>query len=622
MCSKIARSRHPIVTLAAGCLPLAVFGLAPCAKSASPVAESTPPAKSAATEDTKMAQASSVSNTPLSTAESPPPADSPKSPATDDAQGMPEPPAAVEAVKPERLILLTPRGPLIVHLHITIGDEPQAAAAIRVLEQAYKLAVGDARDVTWEALVKNPRFASGLLGNRPLPDDQARERAAKQFDLNGNQRVDRDELAAFLSQGAAEGHPFAVASLRRGVSEDNLSSVTALVDEDGDGRFSASERAAAGTRLLGRDADDDEVLVPADFLSSPNSPAATRRSDDDAPPRAIELQPRAMDTIYFAMWDAYVTGRRLDADGLALVPSLLTELDANGSRDVDQRELSGLVEARPDLVLKIGFPPLGSRSEATVQLEKMSDDLARVARADSAPGRVTLNLSDYHLELFVVGSAPDRTELATAVLTGLDTDENQSLDADEAAGLVAAGWTFETIDQNQDGKLSLDEIKKSAEALTIYRDAQVQIRAGEAADPLFGWLDADNDGRLTRRELDRADARLAELDADGDDYTAAEELPGRLSCAIVLGTAMPDAAQPTAAAARDAAGGDAPRWMKAMDVNSDGEISRREFLGTSEQFTRLDANADTFIDAAEAKAAGGGPESADPPIEPAPNPGP
>jgi hypothetical protein len=46
-----------------------------------------------------------------------------------------------------------------------------------------------------------------------------------------------------------------------------------------------------------------------------------------------------------------------------------------------------------------------------------------------------------------------------------------------------------------------------------------------------------------------------------------------------------------------------PAWFRRMDRNRDGDVSRREFFGSREQFDRLDRDGDGLISPAEADAA-------------------
>lgn len=50
------------------------------------------------------------------------------------------------------------------------------------------------------------------------------------------------------------------------------------------------------------------------------------------------------------------------------------------------------------------------------------------------------------------------------------------------------------------------------------------------------------------------------------------------------------------------ASGEGPEWFRRMDRNQDGDINRREFIGTAAMFAESDLDGDGLISASEAAA--------------------
>jgi hypothetical protein len=139
-----------------------------------------------------------------------------------------------------------------------------------------------------------------------------------------------------------------------------------------------------------------------------------------------------------------------------------------------------------------------------------------------------------------------------------------------------------------------------------------QIAIGAVVDgyPLFRLVDRNGDRRISPRERRNMAGILKALDLNGDGQITENEKPTAIRLAVTRGPHVHEVlAQPTAAhrelastrqsspAKPNAA---APSWFSDMDRNRDGDLSRSEFLGTSEQFKQMDADGDGLIGSQEA----------------------
>ena len=163
---------------------------------------------------------------------------------------------------------------------------------------------------------------------------------------------------------------------------------------------------------------------------------------------------------------------------------------------------------------------------------------------------------------------------------------------------------FDPADRDGDGKLTRAEFDAYFGTLQRVADFGLVVVPAVRTPTLFALLDADRDGRLSRRELRTAWDRLRPLEPlPGVGVTRAAIRPNvtlrlarRFDQPAVV---VPPAAVPSAVPVVPTSG---PLWFRKLDRNGDGDVSWAEFVGPRAVFDRLDADGDGLISRQEAEA--------------------
>jgi Ca2+-binding EF-hand superfamily protein len=155
---------------------------------------------------------------------------------------------------------------------------------------------------------------------------------------------------------------------------------------------------------------------------------------------------------------------------------------------------------------------------------------------------------------------------------------------------------FGIADANDDGQLDRAELDRYAGSLLLVQMAveSAGLRFVQFAERpgLMPIVDGNLDGRLSRRELHELPRRLAAI-AGESGRMARDNIPPTLVLVLQHGPFRDSGEQNILENA-------GPPWFFRADRNQDGDLDREEFLGSPEDFQRLDANGDGWIDLDEA----------------------
>jgi Ca2+-binding EF-hand superfamily protein len=313
------------------------------------------------------------------------------------------------------------------------------------------------------------------------------------------------------------------------------------------------------------------------------------------------------------------TDPKLTRAELGLDEASFKQLDVDGDGLLDAEELARFAQREPDLELKVN---LGQK--ASVDLVKRSSPLEANVRT-GAGGVLMVEMNGTRLDLKGLATPKvDRAAQAKSVreqylaeFKKADRDNNGYLDMAEAMRSPLYRNVFKVMDRDGDGMLFEKEVIAYLDA---YQDLQSMARASCASvsvtsegKGLFELLDTDGDGRLSVREMRNAVKLIAELDRDGDGMLSRTEIPRCTAATFHIGPASGGGrgyyAPAQALVVRTGRGqpqpakpARGPEWFRKMDRNGDGDVSRKEFLGTDAQFKEIDTDGDGLISVEEAEA--------------------
>ncbi len=525
----------------------------------------------------------------------------------------------------ERFVMLTPGGPVVVEVSITLDGKPFRVARETLIDELL-VAADTNKDgkATWEEAFKSPIFTMGRIR---ITNDQQKKQLLNGFDKNKDGLVDRMEVRQFVAQ-YFQGPAFTLTarnnsfgSFRGGLVIVNgqrmyrgggRADVQKFLDTDDDGVLSQDEIAKAGDRLKSKDADDNDLLYPGELNGKPVA-AGNRAAVRISTSRQVQTQvalllgPTAKaDTVFAAIQQRYKNKEgKVVAASFPALPKLFETLDKNKNGALEQTEVMALNSIAPQIVMTADLGK--SDGPKGLSLKSVAPELTKSAQTGAAAGVELPGVKLAFRANLTAAPTYNYSSTAKSYLMRYDKDNNGYLELKELPKNF--GPQLKMWDIDSDGKVYPKEIVAFYNRQRAPYQTQVRANATSDGNSLFQALDASGDSRLSLREMRTAHERIKEFDKNKDGKITKDEIPVTLSVSFGRGNTSYNsyrAGQGKNGNANRGANKDVPAWFTRTDRNGDGDITLREFLGTKEEFDKLDSNQDGFIEPKEAIAASKG----------------
>jgi Ca2+-binding EF-hand superfamily protein len=530
---------------------------------------------------------------------------------------------------PQDLVFFASDRPVLLRVHVQIEGRPYQAAWNDYLKSLFRFLDVDGDGVLSKQEAERAPKPQTVLQQRQsgfINNQGGLTATLAELDTDKDGCVTFDELAAYYRRNNIGAFQFIANQ-----GQDNLSQALTDVlwnhlDVNKDGKLSKDELQRAPAALAEFDLDDDEMISLAELLPGVTDPRYFDRarmgmrmpqapapgafyllgSENPSPGLAAELLNR---------YDRD-RSKKLSRAESGLPKEVFDFLDTNHDGELDAEELARFARRPADLELSVRL----GKEVGDAKLDLHSPDgralpLSPAVR-QAEPGVLYLTAGDAQVLWRAVrpaqasfGRLNNLRDFYLQQFDQADGNGDGFLEQKEVEQIRFLQVLFPLADRNNDGKLSRQELIDYLDVVDSVRASFVTVMVTDVGRGLFEFLDADDDGRLGQRELRTAWARLSVWDRDGDGLIARHEVPRQLHVTVSRGQSQflsrlaQVAGNVRGMDVRPGGKGRGPLWFRKMDRNGDGDVSFREFLGSPEDFGRIDTDGDGLISVEEAERA-------------------
>jgi len=528
--------------------------------------------------------------------------------------------------------------PVRIRLHVRMGDRPYDVAWHEFMDRLFawfdKNNNGSLDSTEAARLMPGNFLVNQLSGSIGGSFPSGVPMAV--LDTNKDGKVSKEEFKAYYRQNGAGPLRFFYATNTASTARQTNETIWKRIDTDRDGKLTQTELARLEPGLRSLDENEDELLTQAELNTDMVNPgyevfggAVPVMAAPTVEPGLIEIKHKGphndLATQLVARYDRNKDGK-LGREEIAFDRALFDKLDHNLDGYLDAGEMIRFFSDEPDLIFRasvgtmtrvgglLGAVGLSGGQKRLEQLSSAGKGVAKSMKRANADS-VGFELGDTRFSVQASQGQPVNINNTRAFYLRqftqiVGTSKKDYVERSQQKDFPQNPFVFQIFtqaDRNNDGKLTRVELNAYFDVLNQGGGAHVALQVSDQGRSLFSVIDADGDGRLSLRELRSAWTRIKPLSKDGKGVVVGD-LPRTLQIALAQGNIgggprpVPAAVfgGPTPPPMRRTTS-NVPAWFSRMDANGDGDISPKEWLGTTEEFRQIDTDGDGLISAEEAR---------------------